>query len=301
MKKVFLGLSLALVLVFATVLPAMAEEVTKVGVINSIDGVGGTFTMTTAEAEVLVVTPPAGFDFTSIAVGDTVSVSGDSDGAGNLAATSVAAEATEATVGGTVESIDYETCTLTVLTAEGDTVTVLLPEGSDCSAIQVGDAVSFTGTFNEDGTFSVGAGEGEEEEKVNTGFYCSNPDVQHPALGKLAVKYEADYGGLLDTFCGQGVGVGGVAHALNASQQYGVSAEEILAMRETMGWGQIWKALREAAAGDNDAAAVNAENDDSGPGNGKGNGGGNGGGKPPWAGGGGGNGNGNGNGKGPKK
>lgn len=296
MKKTFLGLSLALVLVFATAFPAYAEEVTKVGTVDSIDEAGGTFTMTTAEAEVFVVTPPEGFDWTSIAVGDSVEVNGDDDGAGNIAAASVAPASEETTsVGGTVETIDYETCTLTILTAEGDTVTVFLPEGSDCSAIGVGDAVEFTGTFNEDGSFSVGAGEEEpEEEPGNTGFYCSNPDAQHPALGKLAENYEADYGALLEAFCGQGLGVGGVHHALSASKEFGVTTEEILEMRETMGWGQIWKALRDNAVGDEDEAGT-LSTETKGHGNGKG---GHGGGKPPWAGGGG---NGKGNGKGPKK
>lgn len=293
MKKVTWGLGMALVLALVAVFPAFAETVTKTGTIDSIDEVGGTFTMTTADAEVFVVTPPAGFDWTSIAVGETVEVGGDSDGAGNLAATSVAPAATESTVTGVVQSIDYETCTFTLLTTEGTTLTVTLPEGSDCSGILLGTNVEVTGTVNEDGTFTASGlvvVPTEIVEGVNTGFYCSNPDVPHPALSIVASAHGFDYVTTLNWFCGGGLGVGGVDKLLDLAAETGKTPEELLAMRKTMGWGKLKKTLaEEAAAGDDTGDVSGTESND--------DGGNQGGGPPPWANGGNGNGHGNGNGK----
>lgn len=245
MKKLLLGTSFALILLLAAALPAQAATgVTVQGVVQSVDELGGTFTILADNGSTYVVTPPASFDFTTIAVGDSVEVFGDTDAAGNLAASSVAPVAAETSVSGTVQSVDYATCTVTILTDAGDTVVVHLPDGADCSGIAVGDAVSYTGAFNADGSFSA---IDPTADYVNNGFYCSNPDVQHPALTKLADNYEADYQSLLNEFCEGGLGVGGIHHALAAASMYGVSMDEILAMRETMGWGQIWKALKEAA------------------------------------------------------
>jgi len=79
---------------------------------------------------------------------------------------------------------------------------------------------------------------------------------------------------------------------LELSEASGKTPDEIRAMRETMGWGQIKKLL---AQGEPVVVEETIETtiESVGPGNGHGNnGGGHGGGKPPWAGGGG-----NGNGK----
>jgi len=78
--------------------------------------------------------------------------------------------------------------------------------------------------------------------------------------------------------------------ALSASR--GQSPDAIIAMRQTMGWGQLKKQLPEAPTTDpvEDPTTTTTEST-------TGNGNGNGGGKPPWAGGGNGNGNGNGKGK----
>lgn len=202
---------------------------------------------------------------------------------------------TDTTIQGIIQSIDGSTCSFTILTAEGTTITATLPEGTDCSTLVVGDNIEVTGTLNEDGTLSASGvvvlPPVEEEEAGNTGHYCSTEGSAHPALTKLTEAYGTDYASVLDMFCGQGLGVGGVAHALNTAEEFGVSQDEVLAMRETMGWGQIWKALKAAASGDDGGQDESA----AGPGNGNGNGHGNG-----NAGGNNGNGGGNGNGNGKK-
>jgi hypothetical protein len=277
MKKSLLGMSLALILALTTVFPAFAEEVTVSGVVSGLDPLTCSFTLTTETAEVFNVTTEAGFDCSGLADGDTVEVTGESDGAGNLAAAGVSETGL---VTGTVESIDYETCTFTVQTETGP-VTVVLPEGTDCTDLLVGDTVEVTGTFNEETGMFEGTGVVLlSTDQVNNGFYCSNPTETHPALGNVSTAFGADYATLLAWFCGGGVGVGGVKHALDTAAEFGVTPEEVLTMRETMGWGQIWKML--ASQGEDTELSTESH--------GKG---GHGGGKPPWAGGGG-------NGKGPK-
>jgi hypothetical protein len=292
-KRTTWGLGIAFVLALVMVFPAFAEAVSVSGTITSIDEVGGTFTLTLADATVYVVTPPAGFDWTSIAVGDAVDVSGESDGAGNIAASSVSDTAT--TVSGVVQSIDYTTCTFTLLTAEGTTLTVDLADGTDCSGILLGANVEVTGTLNPDGTFSASGvviNPTPSEEGVNTGFYCSNPAVPHPALSSVAAAHGYDYGAALNLFCGGGLGVGGVDKLLGLSADTGKSVDELLAMRKTMGWGKLKKTL---AAETTEVAPLTTDSSEDGNGNG------NGGGPPPWAGGGNGNGGGNGHGKGKNK
>lgn len=291
MKKVTFGLGLALVLALSLTIAAFAAPITVEGTASNIDEVAGTFTLTLADGvTVYTVTPSAGFDWTTIADGDTVEVSGEDDGAGNITEASVTPATAETMVSGQIQSIDYTTCTFTILTSEGTTLTVMLPEGTDCSGLLLGGYVEVTGTLNEDGTFSasgVVVTPTPSEEGVNTGFYCSNPGVPHPALSAVAAEHLTDYGAALNWFCAGGLGVGGVDKVLAFGETYGKTPDEILTMRETMGWGRLWKTLEAEAA----AAAI-----ESGEIQLNGHGGGHGGGKPPWAGGGG-----NGQGKGKNK
>jgi hypothetical protein len=302
MKRATFGLGIAVVLALVSVFPVFAEAVTVSGTVTSIDEVGGTFTLTLADATVYVVTPPAGFDWTSIAVGDSVDVAGESDGAGNLVATGVSP--TASTVAGVVQSIDYATCTFTMLTTEGTTITVALPEGSDCSGILVGTNVEVTGTLNPDGTFTatgVVLTETPLEEGTNHGFYCTNPSVPHPALSDVAASYGYDYVTTLNWFCGATggedggktvLGIGEIKKLLALSASSGLTPDAIIAMRQTMGWGQLKKQLPEAPTTDPvEDSTVTTESTN-------GNGNGQGGGPPAWSNAGGNSGgNGNGNGK----
>jgi hypothetical protein len=301
MKKFSLGLGLALILALALTITAFAEAVTVTGTVTAIDEVGGTFTVTLADATVYTVTPPVGFDWTSIFVGQSVDVSGESDGAGNLAASSVSA--TVSTVTGVVQSIDYATCTFTILTSEGTTLTVTAPEGTDCSGILLGSTIELTGTLNADGTFSVTGVvivPTEVGEGTNQGFYCTNPTVPHPALSMVATSAGFDYVTTLNWFCGATggedggktvLGIGEIKKLLDLSAASGQSPDAIIAMRQTMGWGQIKKLLAQGAE------TTVTEETTTGETTGPGNSGDHGGGKPPWAGNGGNGGNGHGHGK----
>jgi len=317
MQKFLFGSALILALMIMTVSPVFAAlGVTVQGTVESIDTLAGTFSLTTEEATTYTVTPPEGFDLTALAIGDHVEVMGDTDDLGGLLATSIV-EVTESVVTGVIQSIDAETCSFVLLTAEGTTLTVLLPEGSDCSTLLVGDTVEVTGTLNEDGTFSSSSvvvmppddDDGDDEDGVNTGFYCSNPEVPHPALNRVALALGADYAAALDWFCDGGLGVGGVNMALKLAILYGKTPQEILDMRASMGWGQVKKALNSAPETPEEPADVSNQENGNAGGNGNGNAGGNGngndrdhgGGPPPWAGGGNGQGNGQGNGHGKNK
>ncbi|MEX2162574.1 MAG: DUF5666 domain-containing protein [Anaerolineales bacterium] len=175
----------------------------------------------------------------------------------------------QTSVTGIVQSVDETSGTFTILTAEGETLTVTAPEGTDLSTLTVGATVEVTGEAAEDGTL-VATGivlisdDGVVEETGNPGFYCSNPNFIQPALGSVAEAYDADYATALDLFCDGGMGVGGVMLTLATSQATGVSPEEITAMRKEMGWGQIWKALAEAGDAAEAESGLEDANDDQG-------------------------------------
>ncbi len=87
-KKLF-AVSLAFILALFTVIPAFAQTDTSVsGTVLSVDTTTGTFQIGTEAGDTLTVTPPAGFDLTTLTVGGTVEVQGSLD-ATNLTATSV--------------------------------------------------------------------------------------------------------------------------------------------------------------------------------------------------------------------
>lgn len=81
MTKRFLAVSLALILVLLTVVPAFAQTDTTVsGTVLSVDLAAGTFEMSTAAGDVLTVTPPASFDLATLTVGSPIEVQGSLDG-----------------------------------------------------------------------------------------------------------------------------------------------------------------------------------------------------------------------------
>ncbi len=271
MTKRLFAVSLAFILVLFTVNPAFAADVTVQGAVQSIDEVGGTFTMVAADLTVYTVTPPVGFDWTSILVGSNVDVAGAED-LGAIAATAVTVLPPDTTIVGTIQSIDPLTCSMTILGEDGTTYTVVPPVGFDCSALELGDTVTAVGNLTDTtltaSSITPGDALGGEDDKFNTGFYCSNPDQMHPALEKVATAHEAEYTTLLDWFCG-GLGVGGVNMALSFSEEFGVPTDQVLEMRKTMGWGQIRHTL--AAAGEDETVTTTTTTSE-GPGNSGGNG-----------------------------
>jgi hypothetical protein len=65
----------------------------------------------------------------------------------------------------------------------------------------------------------------------------------HPRATDLAEYYAVDYETVMTWFCEGNFGFGEIMHALEASQQTGLTPEEILAKRVDQGWGQIWQEL----------------------------------------------------------
>ena len=80
MKKLTLGAGIALVLALTVVITAFAQTVTVIGTVTAIDSTGGAFAMNTEDMKGYIVRPPAGFDWTTLMVGDIVEVTGESDG-----------------------------------------------------------------------------------------------------------------------------------------------------------------------------------------------------------------------------
>lgn len=87
-----IALLVVLAMVFAAS-PAAAQEpgdeVEITGTVLSIDEVAGSFTVEVEGGETVVVFPPEGFDFTSLAVGDTVQVTGTLNEDGSISALEV--------------------------------------------------------------------------------------------------------------------------------------------------------------------------------------------------------------------
>jgi hypothetical protein len=68
---------LAFTLVLLSVIPAFAQtETTVSGTVLSVDMTAGTFQIATEAGDTLTITPPAGFDLTTLTVGDQVEVQG---------------------------------------------------------------------------------------------------------------------------------------------------------------------------------------------------------------------------------
>ena len=87
----------ALAMVFATVQSAAAQEteVELTGTVTSIDEAAGSFTVETGEGETVTIFPGEDFDFSTLQVGDTVTVTGTSNEDGSVAALEINVEEAE--------------------------------------------------------------------------------------------------------------------------------------------------------------------------------------------------------------
>jgi len=86
------------------------------------------------------------------------------------------------------------------------------------------------------------------------GYFCQNPDAQHPHAAALAEKYEVSYQTIMRWFCKPGDnpdnpstatnGFGNIKLAFETALAAGGTADEYLAAKEEgQGWGQIWSDL----------------------------------------------------------
>ena len=246
MKKILFS-SLVIVLLLGIAIPVMAQtETTYTGTVQSIDTTLGTFVLQVSETEIYTVTPPAGFDLTTLVVGGTVQVTGLLTETSLAATQVVVLEAKEFV--GTVTAIDLVAGTFTFVTKEGLTFTVTAPEGFDLTTLKVGDVIILNGLQGVDTILATGiqllfAGDGEGSKGGN---YCENLADIHNVAERLAQRSGLYYEQIMSWFCVDGLGFGEIMNAIKASEQLGnaTSVADIIAMKQELGgWGQVKQAL----------------------------------------------------------
>jgi hypothetical protein len=80
--------------------------------------------------------------------------------------------------------------------------------------------------------------EGKETDDKKESVYCEDLEtMKHPTAARYADHFDIDYDVIMGWFCEGNFGFGEIKHALNMDG----NPDEILALRETMGWGEIWQ------------------------------------------------------------
>ena len=144
--------------------------------------------------------------------------------------------------------------TLTIQTAQGETVTVTLPAGFDPAGLADGDWVMVKGSVQENGTIladrvkEIGPPDDDDDDDEDgegrmNGAYCSGAklDKPHPVAVKLMTQYPVTEAWIMGHFC-SGHGMGAIMLALKTSGGDVAKANAMLEKRTSgMGWGQIWK------------------------------------------------------------
>jgi len=95
-KKILGAAAILILMAFSTIPAFAATDTTVTGTVLSVDTTAGTFQIGTENGDTLTVTPPAGFDLTTLTVGDTVAIQGTLE-ASSLSATSIAPVAEDGT------------------------------------------------------------------------------------------------------------------------------------------------------------------------------------------------------------
>jgi hypothetical protein len=149
----------------------------------------------------------------------------------------------------TVDDVDYCIFSIEVIALpESSFYTVELPcDDYDLVDLYTGDATVTTFDF-EATEVAVWDFDG--------GYFCQNPDAQHPTGAKLAEQYGVSYQSIMQWFCkpgeGEGTvnpstatnGFGNIKLAFETAEFTGGTAEEYLTKKEEgAGWGTIWKDL----------------------------------------------------------
>ena len=153
MAKKILGASLITILALALAIPTLAAmDVSAEGEVTAIDLVAGNFSIQ-AGLDAYTVIPPMGFDLNTLMIGDNVLVEGSLE-AGVITATSVEIipDAVEVEEHGFVTAIAEARFELENL--EGETLTVIPPEGFDLDTLAVGNFV-FVHGFQTESTIAA--------------------------------------------------------------------------------------------------------------------------------------------------
>ncbi len=199
-----------LTLILAWPVQAQSEETTLSGVVLAIGAENGVFLLQTESGQNVVVYAPEGFDWTTLALGNTVTVSGTWNADGSFAASAIQVAApTEETPAEPAETPTEETPTEPSETPTEETPT-----------------------------------EPAETPVPGSGFYCQEGAPPHPFGARLAERYGVDYQQIQQYFC-QGFGWGEIALALHTARvMEGVDPNALLeARRNGQGWGEVWHGL----------------------------------------------------------
>jgi len=193
----FIAILAVLLVAFAGTKPVFAQELTEIsGTVLTVDEATLTLTVDTGAAGVITVTLPAEFDFTTVLVGDVVTINGIVSDTGVFTASSVTVTPATYLLTGTVVSFDETAGTITVDTGSGVLVTITVPEGFDYTTVLVGDVIGVNGTANEDGSVTatdvVVNPETTPVEEVNTGYYFEQSENAHPVGSRLAERFVMD-------------------------------------------------------------------------------------------------------------
>ena len=158
------------------------------------------------------------------------------------------------------EVTEVGTGTITVLSNKGATYVVVVPDGFDLSAVQVGDSVLVKGRIGTDGNVLadsiklVGnnndqAANDEDQSKVGKGnsAFCADgkQEKPHPLAARIAERYGVAESWVMEHFCA-GYGMGQIMLALKTGEIEGIGTdpESLLTERANgVGWGNIWKNL----------------------------------------------------------
>ncbi len=203
--------------------------------------------------------------------------SADFAGANLAGANLAAAKAPKVKITG--EVVSFDAASLTILSADGETYVVSVPEGYDTSSLQVGAVVRVKGNTAQDGTITATSiklieedgedgdedgdgedgedgededGDGEDEDgepadiRENSAFCAEGKQEKpHPLAPKLAERYGVEEDWVMTKFC-EGYSMGAIMLAIKTSQIEGmtVTPDELLQQRaDGTGWGNIWKDL----------------------------------------------------------
>jgi len=150
--------------------------------------------------------------------------------------------------------------TITVLSNKGATYVVVVPDGFDLSAVQVGASVLVRGRIGAEGNVMadsiklVGNGNDQDDNdedqseigKGNSAFCADDKQENpHPLAARIAERYEVTESWVMEHFCA-GYGMGQIMLALKTGEIEGIETdpESLLTNRSNgVGWGNIWKNL----------------------------------------------------------
>lgn len=184
-----------------------------------------------------------------------------------MAATTALAKPGKGNPSGEVTAINEPGGTMTILTTDGEELTITLPTDFDYTTVEVGMTVTAKGSWTEDGFTAVwvkGSSEEGEAEEVEEeeepadpeegdttggegnawgegGVYCAGgKEEAHPMAVKIAEIYGVSEEWVMEQVC-DGHGFGSVMLALHTEGVSGEAATLLLASRKGgKGWGQLW-------------------------------------------------------------